>query len=65
VRTNLTKAERMKIMCLITLDAHSRDICQNLLEGKVCGGRGLQGLQGAHGLGWEVGGGGGSGIDER
>ena len=35
VRTNLTKAERMKIMCLITLDAHSRDICQNLLEGKV------------------------------
>ena len=35
VRTNLTKAERMKIMCLITLDAHSRDICQNLLEGNV------------------------------
>jgi dynein heavy chain len=35
VRTNLTKAERMKIMCLITLDAHSRDISQNLLEGNV------------------------------
>ena len=35
VRTKLTKAERMKIMCLITLDAHSRDICANLQEAKV------------------------------
>ena len=31
VRTKLTKAERMKIMCLITLDAHSRDISKNLM----------------------------------
>ena len=35
VRTKLTKAERMKIMCLITLDAHSRDISKNLMEGQV------------------------------
>ena len=35
VRTKLTKAERMKIMCLITLDAHSRDISFNLMEAKV------------------------------
>jgi dynein heavy chain len=35
VRTKLTKAERMKIMCLITLDAHSRDISFNLREANV------------------------------
>ena len=35
VRTKLTKAERMKIMCLITLDAHSRDISKNLMDGEV------------------------------
>jgi len=35
VRTKLTKAERMKIMCLITLDAHSRDISKNLMDGQV------------------------------
>ena len=35
VRTKLTKAERMKIMCLITLDAHSRDIASNLLRDNV------------------------------
>jgi hypothetical protein len=35
VRTKLTKAERMKIMCLITLDAHSRDISFNLGDAKV------------------------------
>ncbi len=35
VRTKLTKAERMKIMCLITLDAHSRDISCNLMNGNV------------------------------
>jgi dynein heavy chain, axonemal len=32
VRTDITKGERQKVMCLITLDAHSRDIIENLIE---------------------------------
>ena len=35
VRTDLSKAERMKVMCLITLDAHSRDVTLKLLNFKV------------------------------
>jgi dynein heavy chain len=32
VRTDLSKADRMKVMCLITLDAHSRDIVSKLVS---------------------------------
>ena len=35
VRTDLSKADRMKVMCLITLDAHSRDITLKLVKFKV------------------------------
>ena len=35
VRTDLSKADRMKVMCLITLDAHSRDITLKLVQFKV------------------------------
>jgi len=35
VRSDLTKGERQKIMCLITLDAHSRDIIDKILEENV------------------------------
>lgn len=35
VRTDLTKADRMKVMCLITIDAHSRDITLKLVNFKV------------------------------
>ena len=35
VRTDLSKADRMKAMCLITLDAHSRDITLKLYDFKV------------------------------
>ena len=32
VRTNLTKEQRTKVMCLITMDAHSRDILKRLCD---------------------------------
>lgn len=32
VRTNLTSGERQKVMCLITMDAHSRDIIMKLRD---------------------------------
>jgi len=35
VRTDLTRGERMKVMCLITLDAHSRDIVENIIRENV------------------------------
>ena len=35
VRTDLSKADRMKVMCLITLDAHSRDIVTKLVSFEV------------------------------
>eukprot|EP00960_Hanusia_phi_P043076 755854-Hanusia_phi.AAC.6 len=35
VRTDLSKADRMKTMCLITLDAHSRDIILKLVNFNV------------------------------
>jgi dynein heavy chain len=36
VQGKLDKPMRQKIMCLITMDAHSRDILQNLYTLKVC-----------------------------
>ena len=36
VQGKLDKPMRQKIMCLITMDAHSRDILQNLTNLKVC-----------------------------
>jgi dynein heavy chain len=35
VRKDLTSAERSKVMCMITMDAHSRDIIQKLIEEEV------------------------------
>ena len=35
VRTDLNKAQRTKVMCLITMDAHSRDILGRLVDQKV------------------------------
>jgi len=35
VQGDLTKPVRCKIMCLITMDAHSRDICHQMHEGGV------------------------------
>mmetsp|Transcript_35086 Transcript_35086/g.75904 ORF Transcript_35086/g.75904 Transcript_35086/m.75904 type:complete len:292 (-) Transcript_35086:573-1448(-) len=35
VRTDLTKGERQKVMCFITLDAHSRDIVENIIREDV------------------------------
>jgi len=32
---SMAKDVRMKSMCLITMDAHSRDIIQNLIDGNV------------------------------
>jgi dynein heavy chain len=32
-RTNLPKSERQKVMNMITIDAHSRDIVGNIVEG--------------------------------
>jgi len=36
VQGDLTKPVRTKIMCLITMDAHSRDILNLLYEQNVC-----------------------------
>jgi len=35
VQGELTAPERQKIMCMITMDAHSRDIIENLANAKV------------------------------
>jgi dynein heavy chain len=35
VKGDLTKPIRQKIMCMITMDAHSRDIIDELDQGKV------------------------------
>jgi dynein heavy chain len=32
VRTDLNASERQKVMCLITMDAHSRDIIMKLRD---------------------------------
>lgn len=35
VQGDLTKPVRQKIMCMITMDAHSRDIISQMYEGNV------------------------------
>ena len=35
VQGNLDKPMRQKVMCLITIDAHSRDIIDKLIQEKV------------------------------
>jgi len=35
VRTDLSKGNRQKVMCLITMDAHSRDIILQLNDAGV------------------------------
>jgi dynein heavy chain len=34
-QTNLTKGDRQRVMCMVTLDAHNRDICEILLREKA------------------------------